>query len=47
MNWYIMVDFFMINPSLPIFTDEQIDFINNVSDLLPIVRLDEMLMNVN
>lgn len=31
-------------PSLPIFTDEQIDFINNVSDLLPIVRLDEMLV---
>ncbi len=31
-------------PTLPIFTDCQIDLINNISDLLPIVRLDEMLI---
>ena len=31
-------------PTLPIFTDSQINFIDLVSELLPIVRLDEMLI---
>ena len=31
-------------PTLPIFSDSQITLINNVSDLLPIVRVDEMII---
>ena len=31
-------------PTLPIFSDNQIELIDNISDLLPIVRLDEMLI---